>query len=70
MISNRRRYTIILISVSVGSIISLWIVKLRMGTLKPSDYLSLGLNFLFAAAMVVGLSILLKRMNNDRPPEG
>lgn len=64
MVSKKRRFLIILISVSVGSIISLWIVKQRLGTLSPNDYFSLAINFFFAAALVVGLSIFLQRMND------
>jgi len=35
-----------------------------MGTLSPNDYMQIGLNFLFAAALVVGVSIFLQKMNN------
>jgi hypothetical protein len=63
MISNKRRIVLILVSVSTGSLISLWIVKKRLGSLQQSDYLSLLFNFIFAAAVVVGLAVLLQSMN-------
>jgi hypothetical protein len=64
MITKRRRFTIILISVGTGSLISLYILKQKLGTLNQADYISLLFNFFFAAAMVVGLAILLQRMND------
>lgn len=69
MISNKRRLILILVSVSVGSLISFWIVKKRMGTLRPDDYFSLGVNFFFAAALVVGLAIFLQKMNDKEDAE-
>jgi hypothetical protein len=69
MVSKRRRFIIIIISVSCGSLISLWIVKQRLGTLKPSDYFSLATNFFFAAALVVGLSLFLQRMSDKEDEE-
>ncbi|MFM7217035.1 MAG: hypothetical protein ACKO7B_07120 [Flavobacteriales bacterium] len=70
MISNKRRIVLILVSVSTGSLISLWIVKQRLGNLRQSDYLSLLFNFIFAAAVVVGLALLLQSMNkkDDNSP--
>ncbi|MCC7233010.1 MAG: hypothetical protein IT242_08715 [Bacteroidia bacterium] len=70
MLSNRRRYTIIFISVLAGSLISFWIVKQRMGTLGPNDYIQLGINFLFAVAIVVGISFFLHRMNKQNTDDG
>lgn len=65
MMSNRRRMTLIAFSVIGGSLISYLILRSRLGTLKPSDYFQLGFNFLFAIAIVVGISILLQRMNKQ-----
>ncbi len=61
---STRRIILIFLSVTTGSLISLWIMKKRMGTLSPNDYMQIGLNFLFAAALVVGVSIFLQKMNN------
>jgi hypothetical protein len=63
--SNRRRFMIILLSVSLGSILSLWIIKKRMGTLSSDAYWQLIFNFIFAIAIVVGIAILFRRMNKD-----
>ncbi len=62
--NSKRRILIIFFSVLTGSLISLWIMKKRLGTLKPADYMQLGFNFLFAAAVVVGIAILLQKMND------
>jgi flagellar biogenesis protein FliO len=64
VVSNKRRIIIILSSVTTGSLISLWIVKKRLGTLSPANYMSLLFNFIFAAALVVALAVLLKKMND------
>ena len=61
--SNRRRLLIILISVSLGSILSIWIIKKRMGTLSQDSYRQLIFNFIFAIAIVVGIGLLFKNMN-------
>ncbi|HQW22262.1 MAG TPA: hypothetical protein PLI47_03110 [Bacteroidia bacterium] len=62
--NKRRRFFIIFASVGVGSLISLYLIQKRMGTLSKQEYINLGFNFFFSAAMVVGISILLQRMNN------
>jgi hypothetical protein len=64
MITKKRRFILILVSVGTGSLISLFILKQKLGTLNDADYLSLLFNFFFAAVMVVGLAILLQRMND------
>jgi hypothetical protein len=64
--SNRRRFMIILLSVSLGSLLSIWIVKKRIGALSPDAYWQLIFNFIFAIAIVVGIGILFKRMNKDK----
>lgn len=63
--TNRRRFTIIFISLTIGSILSIWIVKQRMGTLSPQSYMQLIFNFIFAAAIVVGIALLFKKMNKE-----
>ena len=63
MISNKRRLIIIFMSVGLGSLISLYIMKKKMGTLKPDDYMQLGFNFLFAVAIVIGIGLLMSRQN-------
>jgi hypothetical protein len=65
---TKRRIFIILISVGIGSLISLLILKKRMGTLNASSYMQLTFNFLFATAVVVGIALLLKTMNDRNDP--
>ncbi|REJ83029.1 MAG: hypothetical protein DWQ44_02640 [Bacteroidetes bacterium] len=65
MLNKKRRMLLIFLSVLTGSLISLWIMKKRMGTLKESDYFQVGFNFLFAAAIVIGISLLLQKMDRN-----
>lgn len=69
MISKKRRFVLILASVGTGSLISLIILKQKLGTLNQADYISLLFNFFFAAVMVVGIAILLQRMNDKHDKE-
>ncbi len=68
--SHRRRFFIILISISLGSILSIWIVKKRMGALSPDSYRQLIFNFIFAIAIVVGISLLFRNMNKNDKNQG
>lgn len=63
--SDKRRFVIIFISLTLGSILSIWIIKMRVGSLSPQSYMQLIFNFIFAAAIVVGIAVLFKKMNND-----
>lgn len=63
--TNRRRFSIIFISLTLGSILSIWIVKQRIGTLSPQSYMQLIFNFIFAAAIVIGIALLFKKMNKN-----
>ncbi len=67
--NKTRRYIIIFASVGVGSLISIYLIQKRMGTLSKQDYINLGFNFFFSATMVIGVSILLQRMNNKYDKE-
>jgi hypothetical protein len=67
MVTKKRRLIIIFVSVTIGSLISLFFVKKKMGTLKPDDYIQLGINFLFAVAMVVGIALLFQKMDKGNP---
>ena len=63
--SNRRRLTIILVSVLVGSLMSVYIVKKRMGGLTRDAYIQLGFNFFFAVAIVIGIGLIFT-FNNKK----
>ncbi|MBK8586618.1 MAG: hypothetical protein IPN88_14825 [Bacteroidetes bacterium] len=45
--NKRRRFFIIFASVGVGSLISLYLIQKRMGTLSKQEYINLGFNFFF-----------------------
>jgi hypothetical protein len=38
---------------------------MRVGNLSPQSYMQLIFNFVFAAAIVIGIALLFKKMNND-----
>ncbi len=67
--NNSRRIFIIVASVLLGTFLSFLLLKSRMGTLKPNDLFQLGFNFLFAVAIVIGIGIVFKKMNKDKPKE-
>jgi MFS-type transporter involved in bile tolerance (Atg22 family) len=68
--TSKRRILLIFISVASGSLISVWIIKKRMGTLTPDVYIQLGFNFIFAVAIVVGVALLLQFMNKKDKEAG
>jgi len=63
MLSNRRRITIIVLSVIIGSIFSAFLLLRRRGTLSAHDWSSIGINFLFALAIVFAIGILLRKIS-------
>lgn len=67
--SNRRRLTIIIASVLMGTFLASLLVKSRMGTLKPNDWFQLGFNFLFAVAIVVGIGLVFRMMKKNNPDQ-
>lgn len=62
--TNKRRAIIIFLSVGLGSVISFWMVKKRMGNLSQDNINQLIFNFIFAIAIVVGIALLFKNMND------
>jgi hypothetical protein len=63
--SNRRRIIIIVISVTLGSLFALLVIKKRVGALSHENYIQLVFNFIFAVAIVVGIGLLFRKMNKD-----
>jgi len=63
MLSPRRRLTLVISSVALGSVGAAFLWKQRYGTLKQENINQLIFNFIFAVAIVVGIGILLSRMN-------
>lgn len=59
---NKKRLTIIVLSVLFGTIISAWLFMFkRGGTLTKSDLSSLVFNMFFALAIVVFIGVILNR---------
>jgi hypothetical protein len=63
MLSGKRRITIIIISVITGSFFATLLLLSRKGTLSPSDWGTIGINFLFALAIVFAIGILLRKIS-------
>ena len=59
--NTRRRIVIIFLSVTMGSILAMWLVKSRMGTLGADAWKQIAINFLFALVIVVVIGILLRK---------
>lgn len=59
--SNRRRYTIIIISVFIGSVFAALLFMSRNRKLSPNEWGTLAINFFFALAIVFAIGILLSR---------
>jgi len=68
MLPPRRRFIIALSSVALGSVLAAMFMKQRFGTLKQENINQLIFNFIFAAGIVIGIGVLLNRMNkkNDQ----
>ena len=63
MLSPRRRFVIVLSSVALGSFLAALFMKQRFGTLKQENINQLIFNFIFAAGIVIGIGVLLSKMN-------
>jgi len=59
--SNKKRFLIIFLSVTMGSFLAVLLVKSRMGTLSPEAWRQIATNFIFALAIVVIIGILLRK---------
>ncbi|HLG34512.1 MAG TPA: hypothetical protein VI757_06485 [Bacteroidia bacterium] len=61
MLSNRRRITIIVISVFIGSILAALLIMSRKQKLAASEWGTLAVNFFFALAIVFVIGIFLNK---------
>lgn len=59
--SNRKRIIIILSSVGVGTLLSALLVMTRKDIITQKDVTTLIINFLFAAGIIILISIFLAR---------
>jgi hypothetical protein len=63
MLPPRRRFIIALSSVALGTFLAALFIKQRFGTLNQDNINQLIFNFIFAAGIVIGIGVLLSRMN-------
>jgi hypothetical protein len=66
MAANRRRIFIIIISVSLGTLLSWMLIVARYGKTPPGNMSSLIVNFAFSLALVFGLGIFLSKQNKNK----
>ena len=59
--NNTRRIIIILLSVTMGSILALLLIRSRMGTLNALAWQQIATNFAFALVIVVVIGFVLRR---------
>lgn len=59
--SNKKRFLIIFLSVTMGSFLAMLLFKSRMGTLSPEAWRQIATNFIFALAIVIIIGILLRK---------
>ena len=62
--NNRRRIIIILLSVTTGSFLAFLLMQSRMGTMKPEAWRQIGINFVFALAIVLLVGLVLRKKND------
>lgn len=63
MLQPRRRLIIAISSVALGTFAAALLWKSRYGTLKQENINQLIFNFIFAVGIVIGIGILLSKMN-------
>ncbi|MCX6274498.1 MAG: hypothetical protein NTV09_04760 [Bacteroidetes bacterium] len=68
MLSPRRRLIIVISSVALGSLAAAGLMKQRFGTLKQENVNQLLFNFVFAAAIVIGIGVMLSKTNKKDNP--
>lgn len=61
--NNRRRYTIISISVLIGTLLSVLLVYSKKGKVDSNDKFMIITNFVFGLAIVVAIGIVMTRMD-------
>jgi hypothetical protein len=65
--SEKRRYILLAISVTVGTLLSLFIFKMkRGGALTSQDWLTLGSIFLISLVLLISLSIIFNKADKDK----
>ena len=62
--NNKRRLLIIVLSVTMGSVLALLLIRSRMGNLGPQAWQQIGINFVFALVIVVVIGLLLRKKND------
>lgn len=67
MMTNKRRYTLLIGSISVGSVMSFFMFKMkRGGTLTANDWLTLGSIFIISIILLVSISIILNKADKEK----
>lgn len=59
--SNRRRITLIVISVTIGTVLSAFLISHKSGGLSGTDLLTLAFNTVIAVALIVAIAVLFRK---------
>jgi hypothetical protein len=65
MMSDKKRITIITLSVLAGTFLSYLLMWGRKGKMEPGDYGTLFVNGLLALAVVVGVTVIFKNQKDS-----
>lgn len=63
--TDKRRVTIITLSVIAGTLLSFFIFKGKKGVLTKDDYITLGSIMAVSLALIIGISFILKRADKE-----
>ncbi|MEO8148417.1 MAG: hypothetical protein ABI723_12300 [Bacteroidia bacterium] len=65
--TDKRRYSILTVSIIIGSVFSIFIFKMKSGgTLTSHDWLSIGSIFLISVILLFGVSIIFKIADKNK----
>ena len=63
--TNQRRMFLTFGSISAGILLSFFMFKLKKGTLGENDYFFLGTIYIFSFALIFGISLVLRKWNDN-----
>ncbi len=66
---DKRRLIIIVVSVLIGTMLSVLLVMGKKGRIDSNDKFMLATNFVFGLAIVIAIGVVMKRMDNKKEKE-
>ena len=65
MMTNRKRFLIVIASVTAGTFLSALLFYSRRGKLGPGEFGTLFINMIIALALVIGIGIMFRKKKDD-----